>query len=434
MPSTPIRRSTAFAFFPGCTDGANPGGAFVADPQGNLYGTVLVGGANDLGAVYELTPPPGGSGVWTDTLLYSFCSQGPPCADGESPQTGVIRDANGNLYGTTLTGGSRSNEGTVFEVSPPQGGHGPWTETVLYAFCTSGTCTDGNQPLGGLTFDSHGNLYGTTTGGGPHGQGVVFELSPSGGGQWAYNILYGFCAQQGCADGRTPQYGSLVFDAAGNLYGTTQGGGSQNYGTVFELTPSGGSWTETVLHSFCSATNCTDGEEPIGGVVLDAHGNIYGVTPGGGTQNLGVAYELSQSGGSWTETVLQNFCDRLHFGISPAADDDPGRQRQSLRQHLPGRNASSRRGFRIEPDWRRPMDRDRPLQLLLRGCVSRWSVSPVADALRPPRQLIWRCQCGPVGRRRRLRVVAAPDSHFDHVDQRSESLSLWTEWSAWQPQ
>jgi uncharacterized repeat protein (TIGR03803 family) len=117
---------------------------------------------------------------------------------------------------------------------------------------------------------------------GPHGQGVVFELSPSGGGQWTYNILYGFCAQQGCADGRTPQYGSLVFDAAGNLYGTTQGGGSQNYGTVFELTPSGGSWTETVLHSFCSATNCTDGEEPIGGVVLDAHGNIYGVTPGGG--------------------------------------------------------------------------------------------------------------------------------------------------------
>lgn len=307
----------SFCVLSSCTDGANPGGAFVADPQGNLYGTVLVGGANDLGAVYELTPPPGGSGVWTDTLLYSFCSQGPPCADGESPQTGVIRDANGNLYGTTLTGGSRSNEGTVFEVSPPQGGHGPWTETVLYAFCTSGTCTDGNQPLGGLTFDSHGNLYGTTTGGGPHGQGVVFELSPSGGGQWAYNILYGFCAQQGCADGRTPQYGSLVFDAAGNLYGTTQGGGSQNYGTVFELTPSGGSWTETVLHSFCSATNCTDGEEPIGGVVLDAHGNIYGVTPGGGTQNLGVAYELSQSGGSWTETVLQNFCDNCTSGYHP---------------------------------------------------------------------------------------------------------------------
>ncbi len=305
----------SFCVLSGCADGANPGGAFVADPQGNLYGTTLVGGAYDLGTVYELTP--NGSGTWTNTILYSFCPQGPPCADGESPQTGVIRDANGNLYGTTLTGGSRFNEGTVFELSPPQGGHGPWTETVLYAFCTNDNCVDGNQPLGGLTFDSHGNLYGTTTAGGPHGQGVVFELSPSGGGQWTYNILYGFCAQQGCTDGRTPQYGSLVFDAAGNIYGATEGGGSQNFGTVFKLTPSGGSWTETVLHSFCSATNCTDGVEPFGGVVLDVHGNIYGVTPGGGTQNLGVAYELSQSGGSWTENILQNFCDSCTSGYHP---------------------------------------------------------------------------------------------------------------------
>jgi uncharacterized repeat protein (TIGR03803 family) len=305
----------SFCSLSGCTDGANPEGALVADSQGNLYGTTLVGGAYDLGTVYELTP--NGSGTWTNTILYSFCPQGPPCADGDSPQTGVIRDANGNLYGTTLTGGSRFNEGTVFELSPPQGGHGPWTETVLYAFCTNDNCVDGNQPLGGLTFDSHGNLYGTTTEGGPHGQGVVFELSPSGGGQWAYSILYGFCAQQGCTDGRTPNLGSLVFDAQGNLYGATTGGGSQNYGTVFQLTLSGGSWTESVLHSFCSAANCTDGVEPVGGVVLDVHDNIYGVTPGGGTLNLGVAYELSQSGGSWTETILQNFCENCTSGYHP---------------------------------------------------------------------------------------------------------------------
>lgn len=305
----------SFCSLSGCTDGANPEGALVADSQGNLYGTTLVGGAYDLGTVYELTP--NRSGTWTNTILYSFCPQGPPCADGDGPQTGVIRDANGNLYGTTLTGGSRFNEGTVFELSPPQGGHGPWTETVLYAFCTNDNCVDGNQPLGGLTFDSHGNLYGTTTEGGPHGQGVVFELSPSGGGQWAYSILYGFCVQQGCTDGRTPNLGSLVFDAEGNLYGATTGGGSQNYGTVFKLTPGGGSWTESVLHSFCSATNCTDGVEPVGGVVLDVHGNIYGVTPGGGTLNLGVAYELSQSGGSWTENVLQNFCENCTSGYHP---------------------------------------------------------------------------------------------------------------------
>jgi uncharacterized repeat protein (TIGR03803 family) len=307
----------SFCVLSGCADGANPGGALVADPQGNLYGTTLVGGAYDLGTIYELTPQPGGGGAWTNTLLYSFCPQGSPCADGASPQTGVIRDANGNLYGTTLTGGARFNEGTVFELSPPQGGHGPWTETVLYEFCANDNCVDGNQPLGGLTFDSHGNLYGTTTEGGPHGQGVVFELSPSSGGQWTYNILYGFCPQHGCPDGSTPNYGSLVFDSAGNLYGATTSGGSQNFGTVFKLTPSGGSWTESVLHSFCSATNCTDGVEPYGGVVLDAHGNIYGVTPGGGTQNLGVAYELSLSGGSWTENVLQNFCTNCTSGYHP---------------------------------------------------------------------------------------------------------------------
>jgi uncharacterized repeat protein (TIGR03803 family) len=300
-----------------CPTGGNVGGAFVADPQGNLYGTSDTGGVYDLGTVYELTPPPGGGAPWTNTVLYSFCPQGPPCADGNSPQSGVIRDAHGNLYGTTITGGSRFNEGTVFELSPPPGGNGPWSETVLYEFCANDNCIDGNQPLGGLTFDSQGNLYGTTTAGGAHGQGVVFELSPNGGGQWTYTILYGFCALSGCTDGRTPQFGSLVFDAAGNIYGATQGGGSQNYGTVFKLTPSGGSWTESVLHSFCSAANCTDGVEPIGGIVLDAHNNIYGVTPGGGTQNLGVAYELSQSGGSWTETVLQNFCENCASGYHP---------------------------------------------------------------------------------------------------------------------
>lgn len=190
------------------------------------------------------------------------------------------------------------------------------TEQVLYTF---GNAPDGNTPTGSFVFDGSGNLYGTTEKGGAFGQGTVFELSPGAGGQWTEKILYSFCPQSGCADGSAPN-GGLIFDTAGNLYGTTTFGGASDLGVSFELTPkSGGTWTETVLHSFGSGT---DGFNPSGGLVLDSAGNLYGTTTGGGTggpncpssgslSDCGTVFELSPGSGSqWTETVLYNFCSQ----------------------------------------------------------------------------------------------------------------------------
>ncbi len=294
-----------------CPDGDNPEDATpIFDSQGNLYGTAFGGGANNGGAVYELTPPPGGSGPWTETLLYSFC-QLSGCPDGQNPAAGLIFDSNGNLYGTTRNGGNSNQGGVVFELSPPAGGHGPWTEKILYSFCSNGQCSDGKSPLAGLIFDSHGNLYGNTNEGGAHGAaGAVFELSPAGGGTWTESVLYSFCGASGCTDGESPVAG-LIFDSAGNLYGTTSGGGAHGGGEVFELSPAGGGrWTFNLLYSFCSASNCTDGESPVAGVIFDSsQTNLYGTAPGGGANAYGVAFELSPAGGgTWTESVLQNFC------------------------------------------------------------------------------------------------------------------------------
>jgi uncharacterized repeat protein (TIGR03803 family) len=305
-----------------CPDGGGPQQATpIFDSQGNLYGTVVSGGANNGGAVYELTPPPSGSGPWTEALLYSFC-QSSGCPDGKVPHAGMIFDSNGNLYGTTSDGGNSSRSGVAFELSPPAGGHGPWTETVLHTFCMDGPCSDGKQPEAGLIFDSHGNLYGTTLEGGAHGAGAVFELSPAGGGTWTESVLYSFCGASGCADGASPVAG-LIFDSAGNLYGTTQGGGAHGAGAVFELSPAGGgTWTENILWSFCSVSGCTDGYTPLAGLIFDSQGNLYGTAQGGGANgNGGVAFELSPAGGGrWTESVLQNFClASCSEGSSPQA-------------------------------------------------------------------------------------------------------------------
>jgi len=305
-----------------CPDGGGPQQATpMFDSQGNLYGTVDSGGANNGGAVYELTPPPGGSGPWTEALLYSFC-QSSGCPDGSVPHAGMIFDSNGKLYGTTSDGGNSSRSGVVFELSPPVGGHGPWTETVLYTFCVDDPCSDGKQPEAGLIFDSHGNLYGTTFEGGAHGAGAVFELSPADGGTWTESVLYSFCGASGCADGASPVAG-LIFDSAENLYGTTQGGGAHGAGAVFELSPAGGgTWTENILWSFCSVSGCPDGYTPLAGLIFDSQGNLYGTAQGGGANgNGGVAFELSPAGGgTWTESVLQSFClASCSEGSSPQA-------------------------------------------------------------------------------------------------------------------
>src|SRR5579863_965806 len=218
-------------------NGANPTGALAIDAHGNVYGTTANGGVGSecgtyaCGIVYELSPS--GNGV-TETTLSTF--QGG--TDGGGPQGGVILDAAGNLYGTTLYGGTGDGCGTVFQLTPINGG---WTKTVLHSFNDN----DGCFPFGGLTFDAAGNLYGTTASGGTNDTGAIFELTN---GSWDYRVIYSF-GEGGSGDGANP-HGTLVFDSAGNMYGTTLNGGLPNAGTVFELVPSNGEWTETVIYTF----------------------------------------------------------------------------------------------------------------------------------------------------------------------------------------
>jgi uncharacterized repeat protein (TIGR03803 family) len=294
----------------GGADGAFPGPSLVFDAVGNLYGTTYAGGTPyqyGFGTVFELSPAE--DGTWTETVLYSF---GSATADGLVPASGVIIDKAGNLYGTTTWGGAYGHleeypGGTAFELSPGAGGL--WTEIILHSF---GSGNDGYFPQAGLTLDAAGNLYGTTLvggGGGSCGEGcgTVFELSPAGGGAWTETILHQF-VDSGEAP-YTPHAG-LIFDALGNLYGTAENGG-YGYGAVYELSPAGGaSWKLKILHGFGHGT---DGMEPEGTLLLDAAGNLYGTTLCGGAYGgcesfTGTVFELSPSvGGAWSEKVLHSF-------------------------------------------------------------------------------------------------------------------------------
>jgi len=253
--------------FGAAPDGNDPETNLVFDSSGNLYGVTLGGGASGAGVVYKLTPA---NGQWTEKVLYDFCKQA-NCADGGASHAALVLDAAGNLYGTSSQGGAYSF-GVVFKLAPQP--NGTWKYSVLYSF---GNGTDGKNPFGGVIFDSAGNLYGTTSGGGTTtfcagGCGIAYELSPGSGGQWTETVLYNFCSQSACADGNSP-LGSLVLDTAGNLYGATQNGGSpttpSSEGTVFQLTPpaASGQWTMTTLHSFPN-NGGTDGYSPTGGLAL----------------------------------------------------------------------------------------------------------------------------------------------------------------------
>ena len=314
--------------FSGNSDGASPASALISDSHGNLYGTAVYGGNTSgsncpgqdpptgCGVVFELTPPSGGTGPWTETVLYTF--QGG--SDGAYPQSSLIFDSRGNLFGTTSNGGKLSGScsglggcGVVFELSPPSGGKAPWTETVLYTFQGG---NDGAFPYASLIFDSNGNLYGTTSGGGTGLDGTVFELSPPSGSPstWTETALYSFT---GSSDGGSPLAG-VIFDSSGNLYGTTYSG-AHGLGVVFELSPpsgGSGSWSEDVLFVF---TGHGDGGLPFAGLTFDSKGNLYGTTAIGGLTSgatckksggCGVVFELSPPGvGSddWTETPIYTF-------------------------------------------------------------------------------------------------------------------------------
>ena len=247
-------------------DGAYPFASVIFDKAGNLYGTTEEGGAFCLygcGTVYEITK----SGE--EKVLYSFGGQD---QDAILPDPNLTFDKAGDLYGTTEVGGVYQR-GTVYEVSSAG------VEKVLYSF--NNESGDGYGPLSGVVFDKKGNLYGTTFSGGLYGQGTVFELSPTG----EEKLLYSFGGQS--SDG-VNAYGSVVFDKNGNLYGTTFAGGLYGQGTVFELSPAG---EETILYTFGSQAG--DGNTPLGGLVFDTAGNLYGATASGGVYGFGTVFKIT---------------------------------------------------------------------------------------------------------------------------------------------
>jgi uncharacterized repeat protein (TIGR03803 family) len=276
--------------FAGGTDGANPSAGLIQDSSGNLYGTTYKGGTAGFGAVFKITS------AGSESVLYSFAGG----TDGANPLAGLIQDSTGNLYGTTYGGGTTS-VGTVFKLTTAG------VETILHSF-TGGT--DGANPWAGLIQDSAGNLYGTTSTGGitPVGSslsnGVVFKITPVG----VETILYKF--KGGTVDGAHSVAG-LIQDSAGNLYGTTSGGGGLGYGTVFKLTPAG---TETVLHSFASGP--ADGAFPRAGLIQDSAGNLYSTTNGGGGLGYGTVFEITPTS---VETILYSFGSGGTVGALPNA-------------------------------------------------------------------------------------------------------------------
>ena len=269
--------------FLGGSDGATPNGGVIENASGRLFGTTTAGGASGAGTVYALQGK-------TETVLYSFAGG---TTDGSDPQAGLAMDKSGNLYGTTTAGGASGN-GTVFELVAPKTAHGKWIEKVLYSF---GTGTDGAMPVGGVIFDSAGNLYGTTSAGGTGGYGTVFQLQP--GTVWKENILHNF---QNASDGATP-YADLVSDASGNFYGAATAGGNNGGGTVFELSPSKSGFNFSVVTSVpgwgISGT--------FRKVMIGPLGSIYATTHCDGANNAGSIYRLTPSGGNWTYKLLYTF-------------------------------------------------------------------------------------------------------------------------------
>jgi uncharacterized repeat protein (TIGR03803 family) len=271
--------------------------------------------------------PRSGAAAYREEVLYRFCPQ-TGCTDGSDPQAGLIMDKAGNLYGTTnalISSFCSPGCGTVFELTP-NAAKTKWTETVLYRFCLQAGCTDGSAPVAGLIMDKAGNLYGTTSAGGDSsgcstGCGTVFELTPNAAKtKWTETVLYSFCPQAGCIDGAVP-VASLIMDASGNLYGTTEAGGSSpcpfgGCGTVFELTPNAAKWAEKVLYNFCAQPGCADGSGPVAGLIMHA-GHLYGTTVEGGANcqtndrpGCGTVFELTHNTAKakWTEAVLHSFC------------------------------------------------------------------------------------------------------------------------------
>jgi uncharacterized repeat protein (TIGR03803 family) len=283
----------------GCADGRTPytlsgmtyQGAASGTPYDGtspLYGTTTLGGAHNQGAVFQLTPI-AGKAKWSEKMIYSFCSK-TGCSDGRVPNRGLILDPVGNLYGAVAESDNRdANNGALFELK--QTDRRQWKETVLHAFCQEQNCVDGQGPNTPVA-DAMGNLFGTTQNGGPNNQaGIAFKLVPNGSNS-KFKDLYDFCSET-CNDGNIPVAG-LMIDSSGRFYGTTVLGGPNTGpgGTVFRLTANG---KHKVLYAFCAQQDCVDGDRPSSGVIMNAAGHLFGDTQGGGANgiNAGTVFELT---------------------------------------------------------------------------------------------------------------------------------------------
>ena len=294
----------AFCKQTGCTDGKAPQTALVMADKRHFYGTTPEGGAKNEGTVYELVHKK--DGTWNYNVIYSFCAK-TNCADGSQPLSDLIVDKDGILYGTTFSGGGI---GAVYQLQHTSTG---WQESVIYKFCSSGTCSDGESPYAGLSYagqstgapwDHFSPLFGTANNGGTFNHGVAYKLI-SDGSLWNEEVIHNFKTGIGPS--------ALLVDSAGNLYGDTSDGGlHNNAGLVFKLAHD--TWTETIIHNFCAETNCADGEN--GASVrpaIDAGGNVYGTTVNGGGGG-GVIFRISPTG---SYSVIHKFPNVYTTGETP---------------------------------------------------------------------------------------------------------------------
>ncbi len=265
------------------SDGSLPTAGLIQATDGNLYGTTFAGGPGTLlggGTIFKMTP----SGAVTTLFDFGYSRRG------SGPASGIIQGTDGNFYGTTS--GLSGNGGTVFTMSTTG------VVETLYTFCLQSGCADGDQPNAGLLQAFNGNFYGTTSLGGAHNQGTVFEITSYG----KLTTLYSFCSQPGCADGAYPYQGKLFQMPDGELYGTTlNGGGPTNSGTIYKITPAG---ALTTLYQFCSKSGCSDGRHPWAGLIFGYAEDLYGATSQGGTNDNGIIFRITTSG---EFTVLHRF-------------------------------------------------------------------------------------------------------------------------------
>lgn len=282
-----------------CTGGAHGQSPLIIDADGNLYGVTAAGGNDSQwGTIFELSP--GAGDKWTYKVLHTFCAKA-DCADGGQPvmaglsyqgqASGLAYDGTSPLYGATTAGGTQ-NAGTVYSLTP-NAAKTKWTKKVLHNFCALNACADGAGPYSGPMIDGMGHLFGVTTTGGAYTKGVLYELSPAGA-KWKHVVLHSFCADQTltCADG-SQLLSPPIMDGQGFLYGTTFVGGVYGAGTVWKLVPNGTHSKLTVLHSFCREDGCPDGSVPWSSLMFDADNHLIGTTLQGGAMNKGAIFKLA---------------------------------------------------------------------------------------------------------------------------------------------